>query len=164
MAYDPRPPKKRKQSKPKEKGKDVCKKRPQKSFKKQVLLRDPSDDEWDEPSEEEGCFLFFGELFFGESFGESPEYPASWMGALHEVQMRVTVSVFSSWSVSSSKQPKAHQRRESSPSRRKRARTSAKSAHKSHSKSKYYWHEVQMRVTVSVFSSWSVSSSKQPLQ
>jgi hypothetical protein len=100
-----------KQSKPKEKGKDVCKKRPQKSFKKQVLLRDPSDDEW----------------------GESPEYPASWMGALHEVQTRVTVSVFSSWSVSSS-----HQRRESSPSRRKRARTSAKSAHKSHSKSKYY--------------------------
>jgi hypothetical protein len=33
-------------------------------------------------------------------FGESPEYPASWMGALHEVQTRVTVSVFSSWSVS----------------------------------------------------------------
>ncbi|KAF3027762.1 hypothetical protein E8E15_008686 [Penicillium rubens] len=50
-------PKKRKQSKPKEKGKDVCKKRPQKSFKKQVLLRDPSDDEWDEPSEEEGDWI-----------------------------------------------------------------------------------------------------------
>jgi hypothetical protein len=63
------------------------------------------------------------------AFGESPEYPASWMGALHEVQTRVTVSVFSSWSV---------RRRESSPSRRKKARTSAKSAHKSHSKSKFY--------------------------
>ncbi|KAJ6184963.1 hypothetical protein N7519_006264 [Penicillium mononematosum] len=50
-------PKKRKQSKPKEKGKNVFKKRPQKSFKKQVLLRDPSDDEWDEPSEDEGDWI-----------------------------------------------------------------------------------------------------------
>ncbi|OQE26963.1 hypothetical protein PENFLA_c006G08157 [Penicillium flavigenum] len=50
-------PKKRKQSKPKEKGKDVFKKRPQKSFKKRVLLKDPSDDEWDEPSADEGDWI-----------------------------------------------------------------------------------------------------------
>jgi SNF2 family DNA or RNA helicase len=50
-------PKKRKQSNPKGKGKDAFKKRPQKSFKKQVLLRDPSDDEWDEPSEDEGDWI-----------------------------------------------------------------------------------------------------------
>ncbi|CAG8002130.1 unnamed protein product [Penicillium nalgiovense] len=50
-------PKKRKLSKPKKNGKNVLNKRPQKSFKKQVLLRDPSDDEWDEPSEDEGDWI-----------------------------------------------------------------------------------------------------------
>lgn len=46
-------PKKRKQSTPKKTGKEPFKKRSQKAISQQVLLRDPSDDEWDEPSEDE---------------------------------------------------------------------------------------------------------------
>ncbi|EKV11056.1 SNF2 family helicase, putative [Penicillium digitatum PHI26] len=45
-------PMKRKQSTPKPKGKNIFAKRPRSTFKKQVLHRDPSDDEWDEPVED----------------------------------------------------------------------------------------------------------------
>ena len=50
-------PKKRKQSKPNGTGRNVFKKRRQKPFKKQVLLKDLSDHEWDEPSEDESDWI-----------------------------------------------------------------------------------------------------------
>ncbi|KAI2703430.1 hypothetical protein DTO006G1_5376 [Penicillium roqueforti] len=50
-------PKKRKQSVRKGNGRNIFKKRRQKSFKQQVLLKNPSDREWDEPSEDESDWI-----------------------------------------------------------------------------------------------------------
>ncbi|KGO41712.1 Helicase, C-terminal [Penicillium expansum] len=50
-------PKKRKQSKPSPKGKKIFAKRSCPSFKKHVLYRDPSDDEWNEPIENEDDWI-----------------------------------------------------------------------------------------------------------
>ncbi|CAI7611743.1 unnamed protein product [Penicillium glandicola] len=51
-------PRKRKQSKRKRKGGKFVKKRPQGLFKQQVLLKDLSDDEWDEPKEDGGDWIW----------------------------------------------------------------------------------------------------------
>lgn len=53
-------PKKRKQSKqskPKPKGKKIFDRRPPKFFKQRFLRKDPSDDEWDEPGEDEDDWI-----------------------------------------------------------------------------------------------------------
>ncbi|KAJ5496418.1 hypothetical protein N7463_008405 [Penicillium fimorum] len=52
-------PKKRKQSTPKKKGKEIFekKKRPRVSFKKDVLCRDASEDQWDDPDEDENDWV-----------------------------------------------------------------------------------------------------------
>ncbi|KAJ5177543.1 uncharacterized protein N7500_000242 [Penicillium coprophilum] len=52
-------PKKRKQSTPKKKGKEIFEttKRRRNSFKNQVLLRDISDDEWDDPDDDESDWV-----------------------------------------------------------------------------------------------------------
>ncbi|KAJ5199656.1 hypothetical protein N7491_009546 [Penicillium cf. griseofulvum] len=49
--------KKRKKPTPKKKGTTFSKKRAKKSFMKDVLLRDPSDDEWDEPGDNEADWV-----------------------------------------------------------------------------------------------------------
>lgn len=50
-------PKKRKQSKPKPKGKKIFDKQSPKFFKQKFLRKDPSDDEWDEPSDDEDDWI-----------------------------------------------------------------------------------------------------------
>ncbi|KAJ5528708.1 hypothetical protein N7527_002101 [Penicillium freii] len=50
-------PKKRKQSKPKPKGKKIFDKQSPKFFKQKFLHKDPSDDEWDEPSDDEDDWI-----------------------------------------------------------------------------------------------------------
>lgn len=50
-------PKKRKQSKLKPKGKNVFGKRHSKDFKQKFLHKDPSDDEWNEPSEDDDDWI-----------------------------------------------------------------------------------------------------------
>lgn len=50
-------PKKRKQSKPKPKGKKFFDKQAPKFFKQRFLRKDPSDDEWDEPNDDEDDWI-----------------------------------------------------------------------------------------------------------